>query len=251
MAEILKNKYFLLAPYALTVSTLYLLGYWSTFGINIFEYLTFSEVIKITIQQLISYGLPLVIGVFIFEIYIGPPFRKIYPPGEGAKLPEAKFFRFFFNILIPFTIALCAIIFYSGKFANPWLVAGTISAPAIATTMYGSTIISNALKGQPILIAMVYALTVILVLSYGWGKNEALTIKASSVNTLIEEDSDRKRYLGRTSGHVFFWNEKSNSIEIFLSKNINTMSIELIPEETSNGNETQNIDEKTIIKAKK
>src|SRR5207253_7010755 len=39
----------LITPYAIVVSLLYLFGYWSSFGINILEYVSFPDVLKLAI----------------------------------------------------------------------------------------------------------------------------------------------------------------------------------------------------------
>ena len=47
------NKYIaLVAPYSITVSALYLFGYWGSFGVSIFEYVDLAEIVKIALYQL-------------------------------------------------------------------------------------------------------------------------------------------------------------------------------------------------------
>lgn len=49
-------------PYLLVISSLYLYSYWSTLGINIFEYISVSDIIKISIKPaiMLSFFLSLV-----------------------------------------------------------------------------------------------------------------------------------------------------------------------------------------------
>lgn len=88
-----KNALALVIPYAFTVSTLYLFGYWGQFNINIFEYISLSDVIKITAYQLSIYILPFVL-VSAVSWLIGPIMERIFSAGRprvptvGDKIEE-------------------------------------------------------------------------------------------------------------------------------------------------------------------
>ncbi len=50
-------------PYAFTISLAYLFGYWSTFDINILEYISFTDVIKLSLYPLVVSLLSFIVGV--------------------------------------------------------------------------------------------------------------------------------------------------------------------------------------------
>ena len=63
----MENNYskvvYLGTPYAFAISLAYLFGYWSTFDINILEYISFSEVIKLSLYPLVASLLFFVLGL--------------------------------------------------------------------------------------------------------------------------------------------------------------------------------------------
>ena len=65
----MNKKLFLIAPYGISVSTLYLLGYWGTFEINIFEYADISDILKISVYQLVILGFSLSLSIIIAELF--------------------------------------------------------------------------------------------------------------------------------------------------------------------------------------
>lgn len=66
----LKVIYFSTA-YGFVVSMLYLFGYWSTFGINILEYIEISDVIKLSIYPILTS-----VGVNVAGFAIGDFIRR-------------------------------------------------------------------------------------------------------------------------------------------------------------------------------
>ena len=57
---------YLATSYGFVVSMLYLFGYWSTFDINILEYIKISDVIKISIYPIIT-----TVGITIMGFIVG------------------------------------------------------------------------------------------------------------------------------------------------------------------------------------
>jgi hypothetical protein len=64
MSDFKLSKYVALAtPYVFGVSALYLYGFWSTFGIDIFEFIGINDVIKLVIFNSFSLGGIILIGI--------------------------------------------------------------------------------------------------------------------------------------------------------------------------------------------
>lgn len=59
----------LVVPYALVVSLLYLFAYWSSFGINILQFVSFSDVIKLALYP-IMIGAALSLSGLIFQVLV-------------------------------------------------------------------------------------------------------------------------------------------------------------------------------------
>lgn len=126
------QKYFaLLVPYSVTVSTLYLIGYWSSFNINIFEYIGISDIVMISTYQLAHYGAGLIAGLLLGNFLV-EPIKRLLPPGSGANDPEAKFIRKYRHFFLA-TWILCA--FYPILFMTSplrWFLSTLILTPLIS-----------------------------------------------------------------------------------------------------------------------
>ena len=63
MANNYSKAVYLATPYAFVISLAYLFGYWSTFDINILEYISFADVIKLSLYPLVASLLFFVFGM--------------------------------------------------------------------------------------------------------------------------------------------------------------------------------------------
>lgn len=108
----------LTAPYGVLIAILYLLGFWGAFHLNIFEFLSLSDLLMLSIKPLLSSFFPLLIGVASAKILL-----PSLPPGGGNDTTVGRFglkhWRYFLGLL--FIISIIPIIFSN----NPliWRVA--------------------------------------------------------------------------------------------------------------------------------
>lgn len=215
------NKFLtFIAPYSIAVSTLYLLGYWGSFKINIFEFIGIGEIIKTSIYQLAQYGGFILVGTVISEVFLTPVMRKAMPPGSGADLPEAKFVKKYWRLF------LAAIVAYSLYFALyvdseiRWFIAAIIMTPVIGVAASRIKLNNEVFASELTRSAIVYPLAVVLFFSYGWGTLDASMKK--KLENEIEVNGELKQlvYIGRTSSHVFFWVPKDKAVSIVAESEI-------------------------------
>jgi hypothetical protein len=67
--------------YFVTLGVLYLWGYWSSFGIDILEYISVAEVLELMAHP-VAYGF----AAFALGAVVGsyfPPLRRVFPAGGG------------------------------------------------------------------------------------------------------------------------------------------------------------------------
>ncbi|HZW26704.1 MAG TPA: hypothetical protein VFF26_14595 [Gallionella sp.] len=227
----LLNKYIvILAPYSIFVSTLYLLGYWGAFGINIFEYIGLSDIIKTAIYQLAHYGGFVLLGAAVSEIFLSPLLKNALPPREGADLPEVKFFRRYW--ILP-AVAIVGFALYIALFTESevrWLLAAIYISPLAVIAVSHFKILSDAIPNEVIRNAVTYPLVTILLFSYGWGTVDARSKKTEKTVIKINGTEENKAYIGRAGGYVFLWNVESKAVEVVMDSTISSLSY-VLPKE--------------------
>ena len=225
-------------PFSITVSSLFLFGYWGSFNVNIFEYIGITDVIKISIYQLAACGIFFVIGSIIGNMVLAPKMAVIMPPGSGSDYPEAKYFRFFFKLmpLVIFCLIGYLILFTSSP--DRWLKAGVLSMFIIPILIGDGDAFSHLIKSRPIRVTILNIMAILLALSYGWGVVDANKHKNSKSFVTINGKKTCKIYIGRTNTHVFLWQKKNQNIEIIQSSKIESLKYEVPPiTELFDGNE--------------
>ncbi len=219
----------LVTPYSITVSTLFLFGYWSEFDVNIFEYINISEILKISIYQLARYGSFVILGAVLTSVFLTPVFERILPAGEGSDLPEAKFIKKYWKI---FALAIVAYALYTALFTNhpaKWLLAAMIIFPLVFALVSNSHFLSNEITSPTIRAAILNPAIMILIFSYGWGSVEAQSHKSKENTVIINDKAVNLLYIGRTGGHVFFWNKDNKTTQIMVSNDVKTMAYHVEP----------------------
>lgn len=79
---------YFLSLYSVATGGLYLWGYWSPFGVNILEYVNFTDIVKSTIYPIASTFVFMALGVMIGQLVgVGPDL----PSGGGRNSPPAQF----------------------------------------------------------------------------------------------------------------------------------------------------------------
>ena len=225
------NKYIaLVAPYSITVSTLYLFGYWGSFGVNIFEYVGLAEIAKIALYQLMYYGAFVLLGSLISEMFFGSIIRRVMPPGSGADLPEAKFVRILFRLV---HLAMVGFALYIALFTESemrWILAGAFISPVVSIAVDRSGFLLEVLPDSAARNAIIYPSVIILLLAYGFGAVGAIAVKTKEDKVLVNQTLPEKGYIGRTSSHVFFWKKDSKAVEILPETSVTSLKF-VVPAE--------------------
>lgn len=251
---------------------LYLHGYWSTFGITIFEYANFKDII---IASIIIVGLGLVFAFLgiILGILI-TPYQKIEEThqkienykesGDHEDLEEAKqrlaevkktlLVRFCTRI---YETKLCKFLLKRGLLIIIYLIGlvviGVISFPS-KTVIFGGLsglggifIVSDSeflseIKHSAIRGILIYILFFAISTSYFFGKDRANAILDDGPKTLYEVESERK-YLGHTNGYFFLLSPDNSKVTVIRAKSLGdlvlTRNVSKPPKK--NNDETQNL----------
>jgi hypothetical protein len=210
-------------PYGLTVSTLYLFGYWGSFGINIFDYIGLSDVVKIAISQLAHYGAFILLGSMIADIFVTPYTLRAFPPGGGVDTPTGRYVNKYWRIpALLLVVYAMYLIFYTN---NPqrFFNASTLILPLVSIAISSAPSVVRAIPNSRLRASVMYPVIAVAVCSFGWGTLDAEKQKKRESTLLINDVSLRQNYLGQAGGYVFLWNKETDSVRIVAMSEVKSM----------------------------
>lgn len=214
------TKYFaILTPYMLIVSTLYLLGYWSVFHINILEFISLSDIIKLAIKQLAYSTAVLIFGIIAGELFL----RPLFPLGEGANTPIGKFANRYWKLIMFFTYCY---LFYQVFFNNDpqkWRLIAIILGITCSLFLSKTKIFSEIIKNESIRILIIIFIALLPFMSFAWGINDGHATKNNKPKLTVQYSKYNKiefRYIGFAGDYFFIYNKKNNEIVIVGTKDV-------------------------------
>ncbi|PXW89108.1 hypothetical protein C8R34_10588 [Nitrosomonas sp. Nm84] len=225
------TKYFsLLMAYSIIISTFYLLGYWGSFDINIFEYIEISDILKMSIYHLIIFSTPFILSFLLIEILIIPLNASIrFAGSETSKLAELEFLWKYRRLIA--LVWLLGGLYPILSMTEPirWILSAILLFPIITIIAQNieTDFLVDVIQNQRLRTNVLLALTWIFLFSYPWGTLSAID-KRNADSTIEINDTHRDiTYLGKTGSHVFFWDKNDKKIEIVRESAIVTLKITL------------------------
>jgi hypothetical protein len=213
-------------PYALVTSLLYLFGYWSSFQINILEYVSLPDVIKLAIYPLVIGALISLVGFYVNVMTL----TSFSADPEKAFIRVSSKYARWVNWI--FLLLILGMLF---KRTGSWYVtAGFSLAFLVSFNFVGSDKFKNYIPQATARKVILFSVSTILFTSYGRGKENAELIlngkKYKTVNTSafkekgtgvfndkkLLEGQDKLKYVG-TAGDYFFFISMDNS-RTFIAK---------------------------------
>ena len=198
-------------------SILYLWGYWHTFGIIIFEYANFKDIITATGILLGLTLFPGFVGAFISTFILWP--LKL-EPGAGAKSREGQvLLRWKYIILVIYLLILLATWFYMPFPQKLYFFPGWFSIGfSIIAQNFGflSEVEDYRIQGLLTFIVLYVASA-----AYPAGEYRAKTILDDHPKTFYEIGSKRK-YLGYANGYFFLLSPDNSKVTINRAKSIDS-----------------------------
>lgn len=208
-------------PFALIVSLLYLLGYWSPFGINILEYASLPDVIQLALY-------PMLIGaaISLLGFYVNVMTATSFTPDADKAfiLLSSKWSKIINWIAL---LAIVAILFF--RRTGEWYVLlGLILTFLVSFNFANAEKLKSYIPHASARKVILFSVSTILFTAYGRGKENAELIlngkryktvstsafkeKGTSVFTdkKLMEGLDKLKYVG-TAGDYFFFISMDNS----------------------------------------
>lgn len=198
--------------YVVSVGVLYLWGYWSTFGINILQYMSFGDAVKIAAYPITSVFVTLAVGAVIGEVI--SPLRSL-PPGGGRNTLVGRVLNRHKRPLAALyalgTIALAT-------FGPPlkWLIVPVLVAPLIYFPLKEHGFLAQVLPGDSVRSVTIFLLAVLPLYSYGRVRFNADHVLSGTAYRYVLPESAQElgvppgvvakgtiKYLGGAGDHAF------------------------------------------------
>ncbi|MGP9645047.1 MULTISPECIES: hypothetical protein, partial [unclassified Halomonas] len=188
----------ILTAYIIVVSTFYLMGYWTEFGINYLEYITISEVAIVALNSILaSFGF-IALGALLSHIYLG----NIFKVGEGKYTPEGRFLNKWWKLLILPLVALVLFAIYTNKPLAMFAVAFLFS-PIIGIWVANQGVFEKMINNHEIRFSIIQMAVLVVFMSLPKGHLDACAVKSSIETNQVIIDNNRYTYVGKLNDSLF------------------------------------------------
>lgn len=200
----------LIAPYSITVSVLYLLGYWGVYGINIFEYASLTDILKVSIYQLAYYGSFLVVSAFIFHFYTG----SVLKPGSGSDTPTGEFLNKYKKIVFTIFIFLALYLALFTSYPSRWFISTAILSPFVGVFASRVTILDGVISNHSFRTMIITVIIQIPLFAFGWGNVTGVSAKTDLNKTVLINESETYQNIGVAGAYIFLWSGDKSELLI-------------------------------------
>jgi hypothetical protein len=193
--------------YIIVVSTFYLMGYWTEFGINYLEYITISEVAVVALNSILaSFGF-IALGSLLSHIYLG----DIFKVGEGKYTQEGQFMNKWWRLIIlPFVLLIIYAIYTDNPLAM--FAVAMVFAPIIGMWVANQGFLENIIKNPEIRFSIINMAIFVIFLSHPKGFLDAYSRKNDSDKNQVVIENVQYTYVGKLNESLFLYQEGSENI---------------------------------------
>jgi len=199
--------------YFITVGVLYLWGYWPRFDINILEYISLADVLKLTAYPIASTVVFILLGAAIGEFLVD---RAKIPPGGGRDTAIGRFLnRFSSELGLAYVVGTGALLVFAPESKWEALLPVLIAVP-IWNLAKARGVLIDILPHERTRSIVVYMLAVLPMWAYGHGRLEAFKLLEGkdyiylAISTTdgikVGDPNDPKtrvKYIGHVNDYVF------------------------------------------------
>ncbi|MGF6240361.1 hypothetical protein P3T42_002112 [Paraburkholderia sp. GAS38] len=219
--------------YFISVGVLYLWGYWSTFNVNILEYLTLADIVKSTAYPIASTLVFFAIGAVVGELLAG---GNRLPPGGGRNTRVGNVLHKIRPILVVMYVVITLAVLQFGP-VEKWRVLALLFAGPVYFAGKQRGIFQSIIPDESSRSIVLFLMATIPTLAYGQGRLNAdqifNSVKFQYVVSSIDfvgvvnqvDPTQRPRYLGHTGDFLFFFEPTKGALVI--AKFDDTKTLEL------------------------
>jgi hypothetical protein len=220
-----------LAPYALAVSTLYLWGYWGTFGINVLDYIGVSDIIKAAVYPVMTGLMALAVGALLGEL-MSPRLE----PGAGANTRIGKLLNDSLPLLrTAYVVLLAVVVMFS--WPNKWLVVGVLVAVPVYFQLKKSALLANEIPSDSARSITLFMLIMAVPVAFHRGQLQGTAVvEGASYQTVTSElptkgatarlsHADKQRFIGKLGDRFAFYDPDARSVSLIESSEIKVLTL--------------------------
>ena len=209
------------SAYFFSVAALYLWGYWSPFKINIFEYISLSDAIKITAYPIASLLILIAIGMLMSDILLPNGFIS---EATISALKKKKLYSLTRHT--PSIYILATLTFMLIGPVSKWKIIPVLIAIPISATLKELGILKNLIKSERNRTTVLFLLSFLPPTAYGQGTLRANDIISGKAYTYVASDLPEHkatlgsstglllRYVGKAGDQYFLYNSAAKSLVI-------------------------------------
>lgn len=202
--EQLEKKIAYIIPFSILISLCYMQGYWGTFNIEYYSFVTPSEIAMIAIVPMVYVGISSIAGILIGEV--------TYDSNKDKNILTT-----IFNFAMKLSFAIAAIFTMYFNSSTRWLIIPPVVGLIILLLYVKSSLFNDDFwQKNKIILLIIFLLPPS---SFGYGKYKAIELINGNnflyvVNESVSDPKTATRYLGKIGSHVFFINPKTSTITI-------------------------------------
>ena len=225
------------APYMVAVGVCYLIGYWGAFQINVFEYISFSDVVKLAIHPLLTSLVFFLAGVASSELLLS----SRLPPGGGSKTVVSQFGFKHWRIVFAGLILIIVLVAIFAPEPGKWFVVAALLA-LFSTPLSHISEVIELLPNPRIRTTVLFLSLLLPAMSFAYGRQEAHRVKTGSANYFVNversklplefDEKSQVAYLGLL-GDLYVLREGKTGNIVFLRQR-SDMPLFLIPMQSEN-----------------
>lgn len=216
------NKLTILAvPLSVAIAVCYLEGYWGTFNIDIFSFLTFSEIAVLSIEPIWKVGISTILGACI-----GIGINRYEDASKEKTDSKTKIIKFFLGFISFLMVLILAIVFFYGGPTKWKIIPLLLTIPLVGIVALTGVLHKDGKIHRTTFFILMFTI-LLFTQSYGLGKAKALHIEQGSMFTYIHntelnkytEKPEDVRYLGKAGSYFFVYlADKKQVLSINLDK---------------------------------
>lgn len=205
------------APFSFVLGTLYLWGYWSSFGINVFEYASLSDAAFSAVIPLLTAFIGLALGLMQG---ISNPLLTINSTEDEIRGAFVVRTALAVSVVVLVSISILALESISFAWRAGWLI---VFSPIFLLP----NIFFKATHEKPMGTAILVTLCVCFI-SFATGKSNAHKILEGSEYMQSNIDNEELRYIGHLHENFFFCDQSNRTVTILRGDETNKITLQKI-----------------------
>lgn len=215
--------------YCATVGALYLFGFWGAFEINVLEFVTLSDLLKLAIYPMLVLACVATVGAFHGELS-----AKAFPIGGGANTPIGRFGRSNWEVILYLLSTIVLLIPLLMESPRKWLIVAFL-LPILSIPLTHAAALIKWIPHPRIRFFVVYAGVLLAATAFATGRLDAdrakqglaplvVDVKRSGI-ALTEAPNKPVVYLGRLGEFFAVYETGTGQIVLLPNSKLNLLPL--------------------------